>query len=55
MMNFELKNNTSIEITEGQAKVHLPPISKMQKNLLQAVHQAITNEMEKPKLASRNN
>jgi hypothetical protein len=37
-MNFELKNNTSIEIIESQAKVQLPPIWKMQKNLLQMVH-----------------
>jgi hypothetical protein len=29
MMNFELKNNASIEITEGQAEVQLPLISKM--------------------------
>jgi hypothetical protein len=37
-MNFELKNNTSIEIIEGRAKVQLPPIWKMQKYLLQVVH-----------------
>jgi hypothetical protein len=54
-MNFELKNNISIEITEGQAEIQLPPIWKMHKNLLQAVHQAITNEMEKPILASSDN
>jgi hypothetical protein len=28
-MNFELKNNTSIEINEVQAEVQLPPIWKM--------------------------
>ncbi len=37
-MNFELKNNTSIEIIEGRTKVQLPPIWKMQKYLLQVVH-----------------
>jgi hypothetical protein len=54
-MNFELKGNNSVEINEGQAKVQLPLVWKMQKILLQAVHQATTNEMGKTKLATNNN
>jgi hypothetical protein len=54
-MNFELKSNTSIEINEGQAEVQLPPVWKMQNNLLQTVHQATTNEMGKTKLAINKN
>jgi hypothetical protein len=37
-MNSKLKNNTSININEGQAKIQLPLVWKMQKNLLQAMH-----------------
>jgi hypothetical protein len=54
-MNFELKNNTSIEINEGQVEVQLPPFWKMQKNLLQAVHQVATNEMGKTRLVVSKN
>jgi len=46
-MNFELKSNTSTKINEGQLEVQLPPVWKMQKNLLQVVHQVATNEMGK--------
>ncbi len=53
-MNFELKNNTSIEINEGQGEVQLPPVWKM-KSLLQAVHQAATNEMGKTRPTTSNN
>jgi hypothetical protein len=54
-MNFDLKSNTSIEINEGQAEIQLPLIWKMQKNLLQAMHQATTNEMGKTKLVVSKN
>jgi hypothetical protein len=48
-MNFELKSNTSIEINEEQVEVQLPLVWKIQKNLLQVMHQATTNEMGKTK------
>jgi hypothetical protein len=54
-MTFELKSNTSTEINEGQVEVQLPPFWKMQKNLLQEVHQVATNEMGKTKPATNNN
>jgi hypothetical protein len=44
-MNFELKSNILTKINERQVEVQLPLVWKMQKNLLQAMHQAITNEM----------
>ncbi len=50
-MNFELKSNTSTKINEGQAKVQLPPIWKMQ----MSPHQVATNEMGKTKLAASKN
>ncbi len=54
-MNFELKNNTSIEINEGQAEIQLPLVWKMQKNLFQAMRQASTNEIGKTRLAASEN
>ncbi len=54
-MNFELKSNISIEINEGQVEVQLPPIWKMQNNLLQTMHQAATNEMGNIELAANKN
>jgi hypothetical protein len=38
-MNFELKSSTSTNANEGQVEIQLTPFWKMQKNLLQAVHQ----------------
>ncbi len=54
-MNFELKNNTSTEINEEQAKVQLPPVWKIQKSLPKAGHQAATNEIGKTKPIISNN
>ncbi len=54
-MNFELKNNTSTEINEGQAEIQLPLVWKMQKNLFQAMGQASTNEIGKTRLAASEN
>jgi hypothetical protein len=54
-MNFELKSNISVEINEGQAKVQLSLVWKMQKILFQIVHQVATNEMGKTKPATNNN
>jgi hypothetical protein len=54
-MTFELKSNTSTEINEGQVEVQLPPFWKMQKNLLQEVHQVATNEMGKTRPIVSNN
>jgi hypothetical protein len=54
-INSKLKSNTSIEINENQIEIRLPLIWKMQKNLLQAMHQAITNEMGKTRPVVRKN
>jgi hypothetical protein len=54
-MNFELKSNTLVEINEEQGEVQLPLVWKMQKSLLQAMHQAATNEMGKTRPATSNN
>jgi len=54
-MNFELKSNILTKINERQVEVQLPLVWKMQKNLLQAMHQAITNEMWKTKPSTSHN
>ncbi len=37
-MNSKPKNNTSTNINEGHVEIQLPPVWKMQKNLLQVMH-----------------